>query len=82
MGYRRVGFYLITGVLLASGAAFSSEEKPSCDDIIAVYEEGGGGTSADEVAAKLKVSVERVRECMKKPDANPPGNPPAAGEKQ
>lgn len=84
MSIRRVAlsFSLITCVLLMDNASLRAEDKRSCDDIIAAYEEGGGGVSADEVAAKLKVSVERVRECMKKPDANPPDNPPPAGKNQ
>jgi hypothetical protein len=80
MRIRRVGFYAIAGLLCMGGTALRAEDKPSCDDIIAAYEEGGGGVSADEIAAKLKVSVDRVRECMKKPDANPPDNPPAQGK--
>jgi hypothetical protein len=40
---------------------------PDCGAIIVAVEEAGGAKSTDEIAADLKVTPERVRDCQSKP---------------
>lgn len=74
---RRFTTTMIAAVLLlAVGGSTSAATEVSCGKIIAAMDEADGGESADEMAAQLGTTVDRIRECMKTPAANPPGNPP------
>jgi hypothetical protein len=57
-------------VICTSGAAFAEshteKKQPSCDDIQAKWDMSGGTVSEDMLAKKMDVSVERIRECLKK----------------
>ena len=53
-----------SGVALAE--SHTENKGPSCDDIEAKWEMSGGTVSEDMLAKQMNVSVERIRECLKK----------------
>ena len=70
----------MAALLLIGGAGPAlGDSQVSCGKIIAAMDEQGDAKSADEMATQLGTTVERIRECMKTPAANPPGNPPSPG---
>ena len=69
----RRGTWLVLAAALVigtSGAAFAEshteKKQPSCDDIQAKWDMSGGTVSEDMLSKQMNVSVDRIRECLKK----------------
>lgn len=69
---RATSIVLAAALALAVGGVARAEQhsekkaQPSCDDIQAAWDEGGGQVSEDMLAKKMNISVDRIRQCLKK----------------
>ncbi len=55
---------VMVAALTVIGVSTARAESKGCEKVVAAAEEGGGGISADELAKKLNVDVETVRNCL------------------
>ncbi len=60
---RIVGGVAVVALLVAGAGPVRAESK-GCEKVVAAADEAGGSLSADELAKKLNVDVETVRDCL------------------